>query len=205
MGKAKTCSEIVSTTSIWGGTAIGISFTNSGYGSVDQNALAWIGCTSITAQSCPLNSFYCNDNVDGIQFGTTGTLRALYGKYKSADEYPSSHISCASSTNTDDTSNAPEYYISALRICNELGYKDGQVTRVASNSCPDVRWNDITSVWEQDFVGSGYGQIFTCTMGCNAADDNGGKYLYKYINILNTYTLTNDCFVEIEKTTQIFR
>merc|ERR1740139_673782 len=50
----------------------------------------------------------------------------------------------------------------ATRLCQDLGYLEGSVVAVKSNSCPEVSHNGFG--WFSDFASSkGFGKTFTCT------------------------------------------
>eukprot|EP01084_Bolivina_argentea_P100776 180830_1 len=92
------------------------------------------------------------------------TMRSLLGPGSLA----SSSGGCCNNGNQRGICNAPDDATSATKLCRQLGYKQGTVTRVSTNLCAETHWDG--SKWTSDWVGTaGYGGTFTCSDACTVA------------------------------------
>jgi len=149
-GKTYKCNELLTSRHVFG--------YNEAYGidlSFLKNNLLWIGC----ADACKPNQFYCTDSSTSLSFGTSSTKALRAALVSSGSAFGC--CSCGAS-NTNCIFNAPDDPYSATALCNQLGYDSGSVSRIDSNICPEVHWNN--SAWTSDWINtSGGGKSFTCS------------------------------------------
>ena len=156
-----TCAELQFSGTIWGVAANGLDLrarTNS--------TLHFIG--TIESQT---GLFFCQDNpvLETLNFGTSGTLRALVdpGNANGNNMSGGPSVVCCSAANPDAVCNAPDKPADATGLCKALGYASGSVISALANFCPEAEDFSVAndgSDWSSDFAGSpGYGREYTCT------------------------------------------
>jgi hypothetical protein len=155
------CADLMTTMDVWGEPAAGFDlrpYTNS--------TLHWVGCTL----GCTPASFYCTDDADSMEFGTTEieTLRALVDPGDAtADVIPATFNDCCSGANPTDVCNAPNTAADADALCKALGWGSGTLIRdVVDNFCPEAgALQPDGSDWSSDFVEeNGYGAEYQCNL-----------------------------------------
>ena len=157
------CADLEFSGTIWGEQASGIDlrrFTNS--------TLHFIGCNG---DGCGADTFFCEFDTATLTltFGTTssGALRALVDPGNAAGDDISGDpgFGCASTSSPYKLHNAPDKPEDASALCRALGYADGTVEAVNSNSCPEPTSLDADGKdWTSDYVTSfGFGRVFTCS------------------------------------------
>eukprot|EP01084_Bolivina_argentea_P248945 416541_1 len=156
------CSDIEWSGSVW---AIdgwkGVSL-----GEYTSGELTFIGCGPMS-NTCGANTFYCNQEANSMKFGTTNStwdtaLRASLGPGIPTGD---TRGNCATSSNHEWATNAPDTVDSATKLCQQLGYEKGSVILEARNGCDEVHWDETLTKWTSDYVFPSYGggQAYECT------------------------------------------
>eukprot|EP00425_Heterocapsa_triquetra_P022560 CAMPEP_0195155006 /NCGR_PEP_ID=MMETSP0448-20130528/183938_1 /TAXON_ID=66468 /ORGANISM="Heterocapsa triquestra, Strain CCMP 448" /LENGTH=1096 /DNA_ID=CAMNT_0040193787 /DNA_START=67 /DNA_END=3355 /DNA_ORIENTATION=+ len=164
-GRVATCKDLLVNYKVWGRTGKGIDVSK-----YTGGRMKWIGCMG---DGCSANTFYCNDQSDGITFGSQGTLRGLLG-----NTVPNRHYGCCSRRHPSSVCNAMDKTKDITALCRNLGYTRGTILESRkSNWCPEVEFSK--GKWGSDFVNShGYGHKFRC-QGAQAKALYTNKKYYK--------------------------